>query len=434
MRLYGDALRRLGYWIPKSKSALVLGLLYELAIQTIHTCLPRKLYRRNAPPDRETLLAIEFANRNSIVSYYNNTPRMLWTHLKGLNVAETRLPSRGLAYAYGLHPAPVAVLGMVRRGLRYSDVAIEYTKQPNDMLTRGHCYAMRSMAQYSAGDYASSMKSAETSIRLLTQAGDPYMIFIADVHRSFSLWRLGETKRSIECALSAFSRAVRLGEDASAGGLLLAMAWSTNGDFQFQQMRACFRVSEEDPLTTSWSHHAKGLWHLRAGRCSEAVDSLQAAWNIALRHLVIVPYTVCSSTWLATALRREAETVPNDPRHRSRLLRRARKSLRPALWLSRFYVSERAHALREHGLLLRLEGRTHAAAKQLARSLEVANEQGDRWQQTLSTLELGRLQAALGDPEANRRVEETAAILSRIEDEISEVVGRGAYDQQYNET
>jgi two-component system sensor kinase len=425
MALYADALRRLGYWIPKSKSALAAGLGYEFAIQTLHSCLPPALYQRKIAPDRETLLAIEFANRNSIVSYYNNTPRMLWTHLKGLNLAETRLPSRGLAYAYGLHPAPVAVLGLVRRGLRYSDVAIEFAKKSNDMLTRGHCYAMRSMAQFAAGDYASSRNNAEESIRLLTEAGDPYIIFIADVHRSFSLWRLGETQTSIECAASAFSRAVRLGEDASAGGLMLAMAWATNGNFQFQQMQACFRVNEQDPLTTSWLRHAEGLWHLRAERYCEAANSLQAAWTIALRHLVIVPYTLCSSAWLATALRRQAETITNDLRRRSRLVRQARKSLRPALWLSRFYVSERAHALREHGILLHLEGRTHAATKQLTRSLEVAKRQGDRWQQMFSSLELGRIQAAQGDPEGKRRVEEETANLIRVEDEIRKAIGNG---------
>ena len=110
--LYSSALRKLGYWVPESLFGLLLGLTRESLIQVLHSVLPKRLYSRDRAPTPSDDLAIELANRNSIVSYYFNGLRMVWTHIKGVNIAETYRESIGLAYAYGLHPAPMSVAGL----------------------------------------------------------------------------------------------------------------------------------------------------------------------------------------------------------------------------------------------------------------------------------------------------------------------------------
>lgn len=141
--LYSAALRRLGNWVPESLLGLLLGLARESLIQVLHGVLPKRFYARDTPPSASDALAIELANRNSIVSYYYNGLRMIWTHIKGVNLAESHQESLGLAYAYGLHPAPMSVVGLSARGLQRSDQALAIARRNADLMTEGpmpcHC-------------------------------------------------------------------------------------------------------------------------------------------------------------------------------------------------------------------------------------------------------------------------------------------------------
>jgi serine/threonine protein kinase/tetratricopeptide (TPR) repeat protein len=422
MELYSAALRSLGYWSPKSTFGAMVGLAYEVGVQILHSTLPKSFYQRAAPPDEQKLLAVELANRNSIVSYYSNTIVMLWTHLKGMNLSETRAVSAGTAYSYGLHPAPAAVVGLANRAMRYSEQAEKYAIEMNDRLTEGHSLAMRSMALFALGDYAGSVEHSLSANRLLTEVGDPYINFIADSHRVFSLARLMRTSESVECALIAFRRSIRLGEDASAGGNLLALTEATFGNFPYPELRECFLVADDDILTRCWMHYAEGMWHHHACRWDEAIKCFETSWPLAYRNWVIVPYSNLPLMWLITSLRKQAEESHNVATESRRLLRRANKLMRIAMLVSYFYPSLRAHALREHGLLLEHRGKKRRALKSLDRSLTVAKRQGDRLNHVVASLEYGRIKKSLGDPDATSMVEEAQHAIDTARNDIAEAI------------
>ena len=424
MELYSAALQKLGYWTPKSKLGAVMGLAYEVGVQILHSLLPKSFYYRDAPPDEQRLLAIELANRNSIVSYYHNTIIMLWTHLKGMNLSENRAISAGTAYSYGLHPAPAAVVGMGKRAMRYSELAEKYALERNDRLTEGHSLTMRGMAKYTLGDYEGSVDDSIRASQLLAEAGDPYINFIADAHRAFSLARLMRISDSIECSLNAFRRSVRLGEDASAGGNLFALTEATGGDFPFPELRECFRVADDDILTRCWALYAEGMWHHHAGRWAKAVSCFESAWPLAYRNWVIVPYTVLPLMWLITTLRKQAEDSDQPSEASERLLSRANRLMRFAAFVSRFYPSLRAHALREHGLLLEHQGKQRRALQSLERSLEVSEKQGDRLNGALTSLEYGRIKRSMSDPAAEAIVEQAQRAITTRQNEIAQAIKR----------
>jgi hypothetical protein len=127
------------------------------------------------------------------VSYYNDGIRMMWTHLRGLNLAETRKPGRMLAYAYGLHPAPLMSLRMEARGQRYNAEATNLAEQHGDELLIGHCYCMIGLAQYHNGHYERSIESCTIGLERLEKTGDFYLRTQTDWILSMSMLRAGNT-------------------------------------------------------------------------------------------------------------------------------------------------------------------------------------------------------------------------------------------------
>ena len=147
---------------------------------------------------------------------------MLWTHIKGLNVAETRSDSPQLAYSYGLHPAPAAAVGLGERGLRFSLRALEMAEESGDLLTAGHTHTMRAMACFTVGNYEDAVKHGEESVVLLERAGDQYLRYLGGVHAALGHWQLGNTQKAVELLSETFSRSVKLGDAGLPGTLYMA--------------------------------------------------------------------------------------------------------------------------------------------------------------------------------------------------------------------
>ena len=414
VKLYSSALRTLGHWVPDSLAGLAFGLLREAFTQCCHSVLPQGCYSRAAPLSASEELAVELANRNSIVSYYSNGLRMVWTHLKGFNLAETRQPSPGLAYAYGLHPAPMAALGLCRRGLRYGDRALDLARGFGDRLTEAHAYVMRSMSLFTAGRHAAAVDSANRGIDLCTQAGDPYLIFIAECHFTLSAARLGNITAALTTAANGFERAIRMGEDASAGPMLMAIALATDGNFPYPTLRACFRIDQGDHFSSCMADLAEGIWHCHSQRWEQAASVLQQATLRARQNFIVCPYSVAAFTWLATAQRLYAQSLPAGKLRQS-LLRQSRFNIRIGLLSSRLFLCERAQALREYGTQLCAAGKTTRGIAQLRRSAALAQSQGDVWQQAKSQVELAHWESG---PDGANRLAKAEATLSEYLSQI----------------
>jgi tetratricopeptide (TPR) repeat protein len=418
VRQYAAALRELKHWTPISWFGLVVGLAHESIVQIGHTYLPKRLYFKDQEPSREESLAVELANRNSIVSYYSNGLRMLWTHIKGVNLAETRRTSAGLAYAYGLHPAPMAAVGLCARGLRYSDKSLELAKKSSDLLTQGHCLTMRSMAFFTSAQYEAGVADASQSIELLSRSGDPYLTFIAEYHYAVSAMRLGKITAALDMTVRGFERAIQLGEDASAGPMISVIALASQGNFPFPALRACFRISEDNHFSGALTGLAEGLWHLNSSNLKQSVDVLQAAWNRAAQHCLFVPATANLLTTLITAQRLYATSLADGSRERRLQLRRAWWNLRFARLFSRLFLCERAYVLREQGLLLYLAKANQRGIAKLNQSIQTAESHGDVYQRAITLGELGKLEFDGSGSHSREEIAEAESLLNKISHEI----------------
>lgn len=421
IRLYSEALRKLGHFVPKSLPAALFAVSHELFVQFLHTTLPTRWYQRNEPLSPADELTVELANRNSIVYSYGNLLRMLWMHLKGLNLAETRQPARGLAYAYGLHPAPNSAFRLTARGLRYSDRSLEIAECMGDLLTLGHSYAMRSMLLCTSGQHTAAVESARNGIEILTRAGDTYVISIAECHASLSCIRLARVTEAIEFVSTGFERSIQLGDHAIAGPTLCTWTLATEGHLPFLELRARCRVDPDDHWSTSIMSIAEGIWHLQFERFPEAVRALTDGWRRARSNLVISIHTLLGPAWLTTALRRYAASLQDDG-ERGAISRRAWVSARQYLRWSRMYPSERAHGLRELGLLLHEKGKQKAALARMRASMKSAHKHGDVWQHALSSLECGRIEQSLGLPDGAERIAAAEAIITRVRAEVEAAI------------
>src|SRR5262249_7634936 len=76
---YEEGLRRLGNWVPRSVYGVAYGILRESGIQCVHSLIPWWLHRGVSTSRRE--LTVRFFYRLSVNYIFQNTPKMLWSHL-----------------------------------------------------------------------------------------------------------------------------------------------------------------------------------------------------------------------------------------------------------------------------------------------------------------------------------------------------------------
>jgi len=417
--LYSAALRKLGYWVPESSPGLLLGLVRESIIQFLHGILPKRFYAKDTPPSPMDALAVELANRNSIVSYYYNGLRMVWTHIKGVNLAETHQESLGLAYAYGLHPAPMSVVGLSARGLQRSDRALAIARRNADLMTEGHTHVMRSMAKFTLAKHEQSISEAQIGIEILTRTGDPYLIFLAEAHIVMAGHRGLQLELALDTGTKCFERSVRLGEDASAGLIFMTIGLTCGGNFPFQELSSCLDLGEGDRFTPAMLGLCEGLWLLHDQRLEQARDVLSRACQLARENYIICSYTASLASWYLTAQRTYALSLPAG-HERRRELRRARSLCNAVTSLSVLFAHEKAHALRERAILDWTVGRKKKAIGILKKSVTIAESQQDHFQRNLSALELARCECEIEIPGAIERKQAEESLQASIKHRIAE--------------
>ena len=400
--LYSAALRTLGYWVPESLLGVLLGLARESGIQFLHGILPKRFYARDTPPSPSVALAVELANRNSIVSYYYNGLRMVWTHIKGVNLAETHQESLGMAYAYGLHPAPMSVVGLSARGLQRSERALAIARRNTDLMTEGHTHVMRSMAYFTLAKYEQSISAAQIAVEILTRTGDPFLVFIAEAHIVMAGHRGLQLELALETGTKCFERSVRLGEDASAGLIFMTIGLASGGNIPFPELSSCLDLGDGDHFTPAMLGLCEGLWHLHHQRLEQASCVLRSACQLSRENYLICSYTASLASWYLTAQRAYALSLP-ESRERRRERRRAWSVSRAVAWLSVLFAHEKAHMLRERAILYWTAGRKKKAIGLLKKSVAIAESQQDDFQRNLSALELAQRECELNVPGALER-------------------------------
>ncbi len=393
------AVALLGRPVPRHTPVLVLLLLWEIAVQAAHTLLPRLTTGRRSPAGRDSdVLAMRLYSRLAYLYWFHSgILPCAWAHFRGLNLAERYPPSAELGQAYSEHAPVCTMLPAFARGERYALRSREIRERMGDVWGQGQSLSFTGVALYAATRYESAAHACREARRLLERTGDRWEVNTAGWNLAKCLHRQGRLPEAAETAQRVFEEARRIGDATSAGISLSVWAHAANGEVDAELIATELARGSADAHTACELHMAAALRLLRDGQVETAVDRLAEGVAIAQRARLRQEYIAPVYSWYATALRLLAESTPaHSPTLRAARLRTAERAVRRARRWAFSYANNKPHALREAGLIASLRGRSRRAKRLLARSIDVAQRQGARYEQALSGLALAEVSAAPG--------------------------------------
>jgi len=405
------ALRLLGYRVPRSALGYFAWCVWEIAVQAVHTLLPRvSVGRRRLDGAGTELLAIHLYSRLTHVYWFlSGKFPTLWSHLREMNLAERYPATSELAQAYSEHAPAMTMVPWFSRGADYAQRSLAIRRELGDIWGEGQSLHFYGIVLYASSQYRACIECCRAAVRLLRRTGDHWEINTANLHIAFAEYRLGELEEGADMARAVHRAGVEIGDAQAAGISLGAWAKATAGDVPAEVIKVELDRATDDVHTRAEVLQAEALRQLAAGDAPAAAETLGQAQKMVRDKGFKQEYVAPVTPWLATALRRCAEEAPaHAPRRRRELTRRARAMSRRSLRVARGYPNNRPHALREAGLVAALSGRTRRAQRRLQRSLAIAEAQGAAYEAALTLLALGRVGRALGWADADEHEAEGA--------------------------
>ena len=420
--------RQLGGRLPCRPFTVLLALVVEVVVQAAHTLAPRVFLARRSPEGAEReFLTIRLYSRLAYV-YWFSAGKVLcaWAHLREMNLAERYPPTAELAQAYSEHAPVMTMAPWFSRGIAYAQRSLEIRRDLGDLWGQGQSLNFYGVALYAGTRYRESIGKCREAVRLLDQTGDRWEVNTATWNIAFAHHRLGELSEAVAVARSVHAAAVAIGDDTAAGVSLSAWSRASGGNLPAHLVSARLQERNDDAHTATEVHVAEGIRLIAEGSCAEAVAVLQEAAGIVRGAGLRQEYVAPVLPWLATALRGQAEaTSAYDAGARKTLVRQARRVARRAWWMAWCYRNNAPHALRERGLVAALEGKPRRAGRLLARSLDVADQQGARYEHALTRMALSRVGLNLGIVPADQLGAEAASDIAAMlpgDDDAADVV------------
>jgi len=414
---FEDTLRLLGRTVPRRTLLFVLLLAWEVAVQTLHTLLPRVfVHRRKRQPSPAELLGFRMFSRLAHGYWFaRGRHQSLWAHLRGMNLVERYPPTMELAQAYSEHAPGMSLIGYYRRGMRYANKSLELRRSFSDLWGQGQSLNFYGILLHAASRFATCVEKSREAVRLLQQTGDYWEMNMARYQLAAALFRLGEHREALQEAHRMHQSGLDLGDEQMAGISLDLWAFATAGRMPEDVVKAALAVKRSDAQGTTQVLLADGVRMMALDRYEQAEARFSEALAVARRAGILNAYVAPNLAWLATALRLQAEKQPAYAvQQRRTLLARAAKAARRALRTARWLQNDRPHALREYGRILALQGKTRRALRSFAKSLAVAQRQGAKYELAQTLLADGELRQVLGQPGAEQQVAGALAALSSI--------------------
>ena len=409
------AVARLGRPVPRWTAVLLVRLVWELAVQAVHTLLPSRNGRRS-PEGREVdFLTMRLYSRLAYLYWFHSGKvPCAWVHLRGMNLAERYPPSAELGQAYSEHAPVMTMLPWYGRGTTYARRSLEIRRALGDVWGQGQSLGFAAVVLYAAGRWDDALDAADEAVRQLERTGDQWEVNTAAWHRAMCLYRKGMLAEAAEAARAVHLAAEAIGDQASSGISLSVWTRATVGRVDRALIDEQRAAGTEDAHTGCEVLLASALQALSEDRLEAARDDLDEARLVVRRAGLRQEYVAPVFPWHATTLRRLAERAPaHNPRLRRQLLRQAARSARRARFWAASYRNNAPHALREAGLVASLRGRPGRAARLLARSQAVAQRQGAVYEAALTRLAVAELAVAGGADPALR--DEARARVRRLE-------------------
>jgi tetratricopeptide (TPR) repeat protein len=417
------AMAQLGRPVPRRTSVLVVRLLWEVAVQVLHSVFPKLMTGRRSPVGRdEEFLAIRLHSRLAYLYWFHSGKLpCAWSHLRGLNLAERYPISSELAQAYSEHAPALTMVPWYGRALRYVQRSLEIRTELGDVWGQGQSLSFAGVTLYAASRYDEGVEACAEALRLLEQTGDRWEANTAGWTRAKCLHRLGTLPEAAEAAREVYVSATAIGDKTSAGVSLSVWALASGGRIDGDLIERGLTQRGEDASTATELLLAAAVYALSTQDLLGAEHHLTEAVNImgsaGLRQEFVAPVPC----WYATVQRLLCEATPaHDPSLRTRRLRRTARAVRRARFWALAYRNNAPHALREAGLLASLRGHRRRAVRLLDKSLQTAERQGARYEAALTRLAQAEL--------STLRVEGPSGSVDRLRAELLALESAGQTD------
>jgi two-component system sensor kinase len=411
------ALARLGRKAPQWSVTFFLKMLREGLVQIVHSLLPGLfLGRKKLEGAEKQLLVIRLHNRLAYAYWFKRGKiPCLWSHLRGMNLAERYPATLELAQSYSIHAPVMSLVGYFSRGIAYAQKSLAIYKALGDLWGQGQALNFYGVVLYAASRYEECIEKCREAIRLLERTGDLWEVNVARVHVAQCLYRLGELASAAAEAKRVHLSGRELGDAQASGFSLDIWAMATAGQVPPEVLQTELQRPREDAQVSAQVMAAEGVRLFFLNRLEEAAVHFQKSQRIAEKAGVQNAYVLPALPWLATTLRRQAETISNwTPERRQMLLKRARRAANKAVHVTRKFQNDLPHSLREAGLIAAMQGKIRRAQKFLDESLAVAERQGAKFEHAQTLLARGRVGLEVGWPNAREEVESARQALRAL--------------------
>ncbi|MFI5459431.1 MAG: serine/threonine protein kinase [Isosphaerales bacterium] len=416
-----QGLRRLGNWVPRTLFGFGYGILRESVVQCVHSLSPGRLHRK--PPSSQLNLTIRLFNRLFAPYCFQNTPKMVWAHLSGMNRAELLPFSASLAFSYSIHGMMMSMLGWHARGARYGNRSLGIAREFDDLWGYGNSCNYMGIGLYASACYEEGLARLSEAIDAYDRAGDLWELHLAHFHKGCCHFGLGNLSEAVADARWTFASSARLGD---ARTLCSSYLWAraTRGNIPFEELRSCYPCRPDDVMSTVHGIMAEGHWHTHHGRTAEALQTFERAGGLVRKSLCVNSHMIVVMPELAGALRRHADALQaKDAQQAEQLRRRAYRLAKWAARITRMFPAAYPLSLRELSLILAARGKTKKAFKVADKSCAVAQGQKAKYEHAQSLLLRGTLARQLGLPEAGEQIRTAQTALDSIEKPLRQQVG-----------
>jgi two-component system sensor kinase len=404
---FEDALRLLGRYVPRSNAVFGILLAREAAVQLLHTFGQQWFVERKKsdPSPAEQLSWRLFSRLAHSYWFLRSKSHSLWTHLRGMNLAERYRPTLELAQAYSEHAPGMSLIPLTGRAVRYAQKSLDIRQSFGDVWGQGQSLHYYSVALYTASRYTECVQKGREAVRLLERTGDFWEVHVARYQVAAALYRLGDLRGAIEQAKLNYESGIKLGDEQASGISLDVWSRAALGRMPKGILAEELKRQRHDAQGTAQVMLAEGVGLLLNYQIDDAAVTFEAALEISRAAGVHNAYVTPNYAWLASARRLQFERYAGHlAGRRAKLLKRAEHAANRAVRVARRFQNDLPHALREQGLIFALRGRTSRALRCLAKSMAVAQRQGARYEYALTDLALSRLHLELNWPDAAQRV------------------------------
>ncbi len=386
------ALRMLGNRIPRWPGSFLFRLLWETFVQGLHTFFPKWfLARKQLGGSKKQLLTVRLHNRLAYCYWFGKGKiPCLWTHLRGMNLAERYPPTLELAQAYSIQAPVMSLVPYVTRGIAYTQKSFAIYQSLGDLWGQGQSQSFLGMVLYVASRFEESLEKCRAAETLLERTGDLWEVNVARYHRASCLYRLGNLPSALAEAQRIHQSGLGLGDIQATGICLDVWVRASGGQVPPDVLQTELQRSRADIHVSAQVMFAEGVRLFMLDHVEEAAIVFQNAYQLAESGGVKSAWTVPLRPWLASALRRQAEKSV-DLSGRKAILKRAWRVAKKAVRIARTFQNDLPHALREAGLIVAMQSNARQARAYLDESLAIAERQGAKFEFAQTLLARGHV-------------------------------------------